>query len=99
MALSSGPAASGLLPGTASFAGNSGYRYSIAHQNNKLFLDFAKARQTDRRELAWFVGSGTAARSYLLQVDNFLYEAPPPGTTARTAGPFRPATTATPLRF
>jgi len=78
MALSSGPAGSNPIPGKASFSGNSGYRYSIVQHNQKLFLDIGNtaAKATIRRELAYFVGSGAVARSYLIAVDGFLYEAP-----------------------
>jgi Flp pilus assembly protein TadD len=78
MALSSGPAGSEIPPDKGSFSGNSGYRYSIVPQSGKLFLDFGKpaAKTTERRELAYFVGSGAAARSFLISVDNFLYESP-----------------------
>ena len=41
-----------------------------------MFLDFQKAGVKERRELPYFVGSGAAARSFLIDVDNFLYEAP-----------------------
>jgi cytochrome c-type biogenesis protein CcmH/NrfG len=66
MALSSGSA--GPVAGGA-FTANSGTRYSIVPPN---LLDF----NGHRRELKYFVGSGTAARSYLIAADNFLYEAP-----------------------
>jgi hypothetical protein len=77
MAMSSGPAGSIPISGKASFSG-SGYRYSIVQQDRKVFLDFRKtdARSAERRELAYFVGSGAAAQSYLISVDGFLYEAP-----------------------
>jgi Tetratricopeptide repeat/Cytochrome c554 and c-prime len=77
MALSSGPA--GSIPiSEQSFSGNSGYRYSIVHQKQKLFLDLRKpnAKISERRELAWFAGSGASARSFLIAIDGFLYEAP-----------------------
>jgi hypothetical protein len=77
MAASSGSGGSSGVP-DQSFVGNSGYQYSITHQNQKLFLDFRKSntKAGERRELTWFVGSGAAARSYLIAVDGFLYEAP-----------------------
>ena len=77
MALSSGPANSAPVP-AQTFEANSGYRYSVLHQENKLFLDFKKAdaKIAERRELSYFAGSGAAARSYLIAVDAFLYEAP-----------------------
>ena len=45
-----------------------GFRYSIKGQT----LTFG----SESRQLAYYVGSGNAARSYLLSVDQFLYEAP-----------------------
>jgi hypothetical protein len=76
MASSSGPAGSNPITGKASFSGNSGYQYSIVQQDQRLFLEFRKAAKTERRELAYFVGSGAVARSYLIAIDGFLYEAP-----------------------
>jgi hypothetical protein len=81
MALTSGSATASPVP-NQSFSGNNGYLYSITHKSNQLFLNFRKSnapggnQHGNQRELAWFVGSGAAARSYLLQQDNFLYEAP-----------------------
>jgi hypothetical protein len=71
MAMTSGPAVSAAVPGQ-SFQANSGYRYSIVHRDRSLVLEFGK----ERRELTYFVGSGASARSYLMSVDGFLYEAP-----------------------
>ncbi len=68
MALSSGSAGSSAISGKASFS-----QYSIVQENQKLFLDIGK---TERRELAYFVGSGAVARSYLISIDGFLYESP-----------------------
>jgi tetratricopeptide repeat protein/cytochrome c554/c'-like protein len=70
MALTSGPAGLGAISGK--FSGNGGYQYSVVRQDQKVFLDIG----TERRELAYFVGSGAAARSYLIAVDGFLYESP-----------------------
>jgi Flp pilus assembly protein TadD len=77
MAQTSGPATASPVP-DQSFSGNNGYLYSITHKGNRLFLNFRKSNTPtgNQRELAWFAGSGNAARSYLLQQDNFLYEAP-----------------------
>jgi hypothetical protein len=72
MAMTSGPGGAAPVP-DGSFSANSGNRYSITHQTGKLVLDFGT---NQRRELKYFVGSGAAARSYLISVDNFLYEAP-----------------------
>jgi hypothetical protein len=74
MALTSGPAAP--ISGKVSFSGNSGYQYSIFNDDQKLFLEFHKTDKPERRELAYFVGSGATARSYLISIDGFLYESP-----------------------
>ncbi len=66
MALTSGTAGSTAIPGRFG-------EYSIVNQDQKLFLDIGK---NERRELSYFVGSGATARSYLISVDGFLYEAP-----------------------
>jgi hypothetical protein len=78
MALSSGRAGSTGISSNATFSGNSGYQYSIVHQDQKLFLDIGQrdAKMSIRRELSYFVGSGAIARSYLIAIDGFLYEAP-----------------------
>jgi predicted CXXCH cytochrome family protein len=63
----------------ASFADkHSTYSYSVKRQGHDYFLDFSKKDRTEsaRRRLSYFVGSGAAARSFLLSVDGFLYEAP-----------------------
>ena len=77
MARSSGPPRSAPVP-EQSFSANAGYRYSVVHRGGKLVLEFGKADAATpaARELAWFIGSGAAARSYLLAVDGFLYESP-----------------------
>ena len=93
MAQSSGDAASSRVPDQA-FETNSGYRYSITHNGSHLLLDFG----ANRRELAYFVGSGTAARSYLLNFDNFLYEAPTTYYTQAKSWLLHPAMIAIPTR-
>jgi len=77
MAKSSGPTSAAAVP-EQSFTANSGYHYSIVRRGPRLFLDFQRtgATQTERRELQYFVGTGATARSYLISVDGFLYEAP-----------------------
>ena len=84
MATTSGPAVSAAVP-EQSFTANSGYRYSIVHRDGKLVLEFGK----EHRDLAYFVGSGTAARSYLMATDGFLYEAP--ATYYRRTGAWAPS--------
>ena len=81
MARSSGIAGAGAAEekfNRASFEGNSGYGYTVTPREHRLCLEFCKsgAAQTETRELRYFVGSGAAARSYLIDVDGFLYESP-----------------------
>ena len=56
------------------------FRYRVGQQAGTYFFEFVEQRAKDpirgRRGLAYFVGSGAAARSYLLNIDGFLYEAP-----------------------
>jgi len=56
------------------------FAYRVGQQAGKYFFEFrqqgAKEPIRGRRQLEYFVGSGAAARSYLLNVDGFLYEAP-----------------------
>src|SRR5262249_44972528 len=81
MARTSGPAIAGQGPekfDKSTFDGNSGYRYSIANRDHKLVLGFRKhnGQLAESRDLRYFVGSGAAARSYLIDVGGFLYESP-----------------------
>ena len=56
------------------------YSYQAGQDAGKYYFDFRQQGARDpiqgRRPLEYFVGSGTAARTYLLNVDGFLYEAP-----------------------
>jgi hypothetical protein len=61
------------------------FAYTVGREANGYYFEFRQqgAKQPNtpqpiqgRRQLQYFVGSGTAARSYLLSVDGFLYEAP-----------------------
>jgi tetratricopeptide (TPR) repeat protein len=57
----------------------SGFRYRISRSDGAYWLEFKKISDgltRGKKPLAWFVGSGTAARSYLLSAGGFLYEAP-----------------------
>ena len=83
MAASSGQA--GVARQTETFASSrfsdprSAYSYSISPARDSLLLAIRKigsANEAITRRLAYFVGSGAAARSYLIDVDGFLYEAP-----------------------
>jgi len=67
-------------PARAAFThGASGFRYRVSRNPSGYTLEFEKAADGSLRgskTLAWFVGSGAVARSYLLAADGFLYEAP-----------------------
>ena len=56
------------------------FAYRVGRQAGSYFFEFLQQGTTQpiqgRRQLEYFVGSGAAARSYLLSVDGFLYEAP-----------------------
>lgn len=56
------------------------YVYRVGQEAGKYFFDFlqvgANRPIAGRRQLEYFVGSGAAARSYLLNYQGFLYEAP-----------------------
>jgi hypothetical protein len=58
------------------------YAYTVGREAGQYYFDFREqsAQTRDpiqgRRKLQYFVGSGTAAHSYLMEVDGFLYEAP-----------------------
>ena len=57
----------------------SGFRYRVAHRGGAYSMEFEKTGDGSlhgRKALAYFVGSGEVARSYLLAADGFLYEAP-----------------------
>ena len=56
------------------------FTYRVGHAAGSYFFEFlqkgTKQPIQGRRQLEYFVGSGAAARSYLLSVGGFLYEAP-----------------------
>ena len=57
----------------------SSYTYSVSPTRDSFLLTIGKtgsANQEITRRLAYFIGSGAVARSYLIDVDGFLYEAP-----------------------
>src|SRR5262245_5658483 len=60
--------------------GRSGYRYRVSRAGGQYVLQFEKgtgdARVAASRPLPYFIGSGAAARRYILNFDGFLYEAP-----------------------
>ena len=56
------------------------FAYRVGEEAGNYFFEFqqqgAKQPVEGRRQLEYFVGSGAAARSYLLSYEGFLYEAP-----------------------
>ena len=56
------------------------FTYRVGREAGRYFFDFqqqgTKQPVEGRRQLEYFVGSGAAARSYLLSYEGFLYEAP-----------------------
>jgi len=56
------------------------FTYTVGREADKYYFDFRQRLATQpitgRRQLDYFVGSGHAARSYLMQAGGFLYEAP-----------------------
>ena len=68
----------------AGFRDSSGaFAYTVGRDTSGYYFDFRQQGKAvpsrpieGRRRLDYFVGSGTAARSYISNVDGFLYEAP-----------------------
>jgi hypothetical protein len=56
------------------------YAYRVGEDAGKYFFEFLQQGKKDairgRRQLDYYVGSGTHARTYLSMVDGFLYESP-----------------------
>jgi hypothetical protein len=56
------------------------FAYRVGQEKDSYYFEFRQQKSAQpvqgRRELPYFVGSGAAARSYLLSVGGFLYEAP-----------------------
>ncbi len=54
------------------------FTYRVAKEGGAYYFEFQGTKQPvqGRRKLEYFVGSGAAARSFLLFTDGFLYEAP-----------------------
>ena len=81
MALSSGRVGTGLVTetfGKAAFKHErTGYSYRAFEDASRLLFAFGKPGVPEnKRELAYFIGSGAAARSYLLESGGFLFQAP-----------------------
>ncbi len=80
MAVSSGRSGTGLHPprtaGTFTDP-RSIYQYRVGHDPKGWFFSFGrKSEPNSTRRLPWYVGSGSAASAFLIDVDGFLYEAP-----------------------
>lgn len=56
------------------------FSYTVRREAGSYYFEFARQKTQQpvqgRRKLEYFVGSGAAARSYLLDFDGFLFEAP-----------------------
>jgi hypothetical protein len=83
MAATSGQAGRGIpaesLANSSFTHAASGFRYRVSRGGGAYWMEFEKAADGSihgRKPLAYFVGSGAVARSYLMAADGFLYEAP-----------------------
>jgi hypothetical protein len=56
----------------------SGFQYQVTRNRGEYFLEFGKpdGALNGNKALAYYVGSGATARSYLLKADGYLFEAP-----------------------
>lgn len=57
----------------------SGFTYRVSRDAGQIFFEFenpSAPQLSGRKPISYFVGSGAAARSYLLDVEGFLFEAP-----------------------
>lgn len=75
MARSSGKAGAETIPGQLTHQ-PSGAKYSIDVGKNEVLLRYRAGQAQGVRRLEYFLGSGTAGRTYLFSEDRFLYEAP-----------------------
>jgi hypothetical protein len=58
---------------------HSAFSYFVGRDSNSYFFTSQKPNQSEpslRRTLPFFIGSGAAARAFLIAVDGFLYESP-----------------------
>lgn len=81
MALSAAPPGSGMARetfGKSTFRDTkSGWRYRMSEDRGGYLLEFDRpAGASGKKRLAYAIGSGATARSYLIEDDGFLYEAP-----------------------
>jgi len=55
----------------------SGFRYRVSRNPTELFFEFLNSKGVaGRKALPFFIGSGAAARSYLIADDGYLFQAP-----------------------
>ena len=81
MALSGAPPGTGIVRETfpgASFTGKSGWRYRVSADRDGYTLEFDRIAGHGHgvKRLVYAIGSGAAARSYLVEDGGFLFEAP-----------------------
>jgi len=83
MAASAGKVGGGLMEekfNRATFTHDpTGFRYRVSRNRQEYVFEFEKTQAgtlRGKRTLPYFIGSGAAARSYLLVADGFLYQAP-----------------------
>ena len=78
MARTSGPARSGLIEGAFTHA-RSGIRYRVFAEGDRAMLSFERLGNgavTGRVPLKYFIGSNTRGRTFLFEIDRFLYQSP-----------------------
>ncbi len=78
MARTSGPALAGLVEGNFTHA-PSGIRYRVFAEGDRAALSFERpgdAAVRGRVPLKYFVGSNTRGRTFLFEIDRFLYQSP-----------------------
>jgi tetratricopeptide (TPR) repeat protein len=78
MAHASGDARDGVITGGFEDK-KSGVRYRVYQQNGRVWMSYQRSGDNAIRgqdELLYFIGSGVKGRTYLFNVDGFLFEAP-----------------------
>jgi hypothetical protein len=78
MARTSGPALSGLVSGAFTHD-RSGIHYRVFAEGDRAFLAFQRAGEPavmGRLPLKYFVGSNTRGRTFLFEIEGFLYQSP-----------------------
>jgi hypothetical protein len=78
MARTSGPALPNLIEGSFHHA-PSGVSYRVYRQGDRALLSYDRAQRPElhgTQELEYFVGSNTRGRTFLFEIDGFLYQSP-----------------------